>query len=813
MKKMILLIVLLTATAICHGQFTLRGIVTDQDKQPLPGATVVIENSYYGTSTGIDGKFELNHLKSGELKISISFMGFESGRVSYFIDADKEITVMLVPKTIYTEEVMVEATRALDRMPVAFTNLSNETLQSKNMGQDLPYMLASTPSFVASSDAGTGIGYTSFRIRGTDMNRINVTINGIPLNDAESHATFFVDQPDLTSTASNIQVQRGVGTSSNGGAAFGATINLQTFTLNPEPYALFQSTAGSFNTLKNAVTVGTGLLNKKFSVDVRLSKIKSDGFIDRAWSNLKSFFVSGGYYGENTVLKANVWSGWEETYQAWNGIPSVRLHNDQEGMLRYEEHGLYSPEETSLMLASNSRTYNLYTYENQIDHYQQDHYQLHFSHRFSQRLNVSMALHYTFGRGYYEQYESNQKFSDYGLPKPNINGKDISRTDLIRRKWLDNDFYGSVFSVQYRKGKLDFTAGGGWNSYTGHHFGKLVWAEYMVGISPGFEWYRSKGLKKDMNGYAKILYRLTPNLDYFADIQYRNIDYCIAGNDDDLRNLDQQHDYHFLNPKNGITYRLNPRNSFYVSGARSNREPNRDNFVDTRPGGKLPEYETLNDLEAGWSFRSPDYTLSVNIFDMFYHNQLVLTGQINDVGAPVMANVNKSYRYGMEIQWGFKWLSAFQWDGNLTLSRNKIADFTEYVDDWDAGTQKSFRLGTTDLAFSPGMTANSQLAWIPGRFSCKLVSSYTAKQFIDNSSSRDRALNAYFVNNFIMDYSLKTRFFRAFTLHMMVNNLFNTKYESNAWVYSYYYGGARFKMDGTFPQAGRNFMVGMEISL
>jgi iron complex outermembrane recepter protein len=812
MRKLILLIVFLSATIVVHGQYALKGLVTDQDNQPLPGATVLIDNSYYGLSTGIDGKFELNHLKSGELKLTISFMGFETGKVSLFMDTDKEITIKLVSKTIYTDEVLVEATRAHDRTPVAFTNLSNESLQSKNLGQDLPYMLAATPSFVASSDAGTGIGYTSFRIRGTDMNRINVTFNGIPLNDAESHATFFVDQPDLTSTASNIQIQRGVGTSTNGGAAFGATINLQTLTLNPEPYGALQTTAGSFNTLKSTLAAGTGLMNNKFSMDVRLSGIKSDGFIDRAWSHLKSFFVSGGYYGENTVLKANVWSGWEETYQAWNGIPSVRLNNDREGMLLYEEHGLYSPEETSRMLASNSRTYNLYTYKNQIDHYQQDHYQLHFSHRFSQSLNITMALHYTYGRGYYEQYEFNQKFSDYGLPKPNINGMAISRTDLIRRKWLDNDFYGSVFSVQFRKGKLDLSAGGGWNTYAGHHFGKLVWAETMVYIVPGFEWYRNKGLKKDGEGYAKVLYRLSQNLDYFADIQFRNIDYRIAGKDDDLRTLDQQHDYHFLNPKTGISYRLNPLHSFYLSVARSNREPNRDNFTDTPPGGKLPEHESLNDIEGGWSFRSANYTLGVNLFDMFYHNQLVLTGQINDVGAPVMTNVKKSYRVGLEMQWGVKWHSSLQWDGNMTFSRNKISDFTEFVDDWDTGTQKSFFLGTTDLAFSPGITANSQFSWNPGHLSFKLISSITGKQFIDNSSSDERVLKPYFVNNFIMDYSLKSRLFRTFSFHLMINNLFNVEYESNAWVYSYYYGGDRFKMDGYFPQAERNFMVGLEIS-
>jgi iron complex outermembrane recepter protein len=813
MKKIGLLLLWQVVWAPVSGQLTLKGIVTGTENEPLPGASIVLENSYYGVSSGIDGRFEFSHLKPGEYTLYVSFIGYEPFRKDLMLEKDDEMDIRLEPKNVYTEEIIVKATRAHDKMPVAYSNVSIESLQSANMGQDLPYLLATSPSLVATSDAGNGVGYTSFRIRGTDLTRINVTVNGIPLNDAESHITYFVDQPDLASSGTDVQIQRGIGTSSNGGAAFGATINMQTLSLNPVPYGSFQSSAGSFNTFKNTLSAGTGLIDKKFSIDVRLSKINSDGFIDRAFSNLKSFFVSGGYYSANTVLKANIWSGWEETYQAWNGVPSVRLNNDPEGMKLYGEHGLYSAPETAEMIASNSRTYNLYTYENQVDHYQQDHYQLHFSHRFTPYLNVNAALHYTYGRGYYEEFKREQKFGNYALAKPVINGSEISRTDLIRRKWLDNDFYGTVFSLLWQKQKFECTWGGGWNRYDGRHFGKLVWAAAAVETLPGYEWYRNRGTKTDFNSYAKVIYTLTRKLTLNADFQYRGISYQISGQDDDLRLLDQQHDYLFINPKAGIFYQPDASHAIYLSFARSNREPNRDNFTDTPPGGKLPEPEALNDWEAGWNFRSVNTSFSVNLFGMFYHNQLALTGQINDVGAPIMTNVKRSYRAGLELQGGLKLLSTLRWDANATFSRNKIADFTEFVDDWDTGEQKSFHLGTTDLAFSPVLTAGSQMVWNPGRFTFRLVSSFTGKQFIDNSSSGDRILNPWFVSNLITEYSLKTRLCKSVTFHLMINNLFNSEYESNAWVYSYIYGGGRFKMDGYFPQAGINFMAGLDITL
>ncbi len=848
MKKLILVLLLQHLVLMAAAQATLSGVVSDEKGAPLPGASVVLEGTYQGMSTGSDGSYRFIRLKPGHYTLIVSFIGYQTARKAVSLSEATTVHFSLEPENIFTEEVVVQATRAQDKTPVAFTDLSAESLRSRNMGQDIPYLLALTPSFVATSDAGTGIGYTSFRVRGTDLNRINVTVNGIPLNDAESHSTFFVDQPDLASSARNIQVQRGAGTTPGGGASFGAAINLQTLTLKRDPYAEISSSAGSFGTRKYSFAAGTGLIGEKpginrpggasasrlpgessgasspvtalgsgrqkgrFSFDARLSAIRSDGFIDRAFSNLGSWFISAGYYSPSTVLKAVVFSGTEETYQAWNGVPSVRLHNDHPGMLRYGEHGLYTEKETREMLSSGSRTYNLYTYKDQVDRYRQDHLQLHFTHRFSSRLNLSTALHQTFGEGYYEQFKASQKFTSYGLPKPVVNGTEISRTDLVRRKWLDNDFYGMVFSLNYRQGGHNFTWGGGANNYYGRHFGRIIWGEVLPGLKPDHEFYRNRGRKSDLNSYLKTTLELTHRLSWFSDLQIRTIRYEINGIDDDLRRLDLLHHYTFFNPKTGLFFRLSPAQELFISFARTSREPNRDNFVDTPPGSPLPQHETLHDLEAGWTWQSTTFTAAVNLYHMSYHNQLALTGQINDVGAPVMVNVEKSARTGVELSAGIRVTPALSWNGHLTLSRNKIRDFTEYVDDWDLGGQQAFALGTTDLAFSPRLSGNSSLAWSPGKIAFSLLSHYVGKQFTDNTSSPDRVIDPYFVNHFTADYTPQLKGVKQLKIKLLINNLFNAAYETNAWVYSYLLGGERYTMDGYFPQAGRHFMAGIDIS-
>ncbi|RIJ50442.1 TonB-dependent receptor [Maribellus luteus] len=811
MKKFSFLLLLQVLAVVSFAQVKLSGVVLG-DGEPLAGASIVIDNTFYGVSTDGSGSFEMKNLKTGDYTLKVSFIGFETKEVEVSLQTNKKIEVNLAPGSVLTDEVLISATRAGVKTPVAYSNVSKEQLESQNLGQDIPYLLQLTPSFVATSDAGAGVGYTNFRIRGTDLNRINVTIDGIPISESESHGTWFVDIPDLASSLENVQVQRGVGTSANGAAAFGGSIDLQTNTLNKKPSAEYRTSVGSFNTFKNTVSAGTGLLDGKFTFDVRLSKVKSDGFIDRASSDLKSFFVSGGYYTKKSVLKINVFSGLEETYQSWWGVPSVRLNNDMAGMQEYEDNWLFTHEETQHMINSDSRTYNYYTYDNQIDHYQQDYYHLHFSHQFNEFLHLNTGLHYRRGRGYYENYKADQDLKEkYNIQYPVVGNDTIKSSDLVNRKWLDNDFYGGVFALNHKKDRVDFTLGGGWNTYDGDHFGNVIWAQYLGNVAPNYEWYRGNGLKKDFNIYAKFSYQLAKKLNVYTDLQYRNINYKITGIHDDLRDISQEHDYNFFNPKLGIFYQPSDNQKLYASFAVANREPNRDNFVDADPNGKQPVHETLHDWEIGYNYQSSNFTAGANLYYMNYKDQLVLTGEINDVGGVIMLNVDKSYRAGLELQAGWKILRSLQWNANATFSKNKIKDFSEFVDDWDTGEQQAFDLGTTDLAFSPNFTGNSQILFTPAEnLSFSLLSNYVGKQYIDNTSNNDRVLDAYFVNNLKIDYRLTTGFFDEIVLHCMVNNLFNEKYESNAWVYSYFLGGERYKQDGYFPQAGTHFMFGVD---
>ena len=812
MKRIYLTLLLQCAVFLAMAQFTLKGTVKNETGERLIGANLAISNSFSGTTTDVNGAYLFKNLKTGTYDLTISYIGYEKQTAEVKISGNQTLDVVMKHDNILAEEVLVSATRVKEKTPVAFSTVEKAEIQDKNMGQDIPYLLGLTPSFVATSDAGTGVGYTNFRIRGTDLNRINVTVNGIPMNDAESHGTWWVDIPDLASSTDNIQVQRGVGTSTNGAAAFGATINLQTTTINKDAFAEYSTSAGSFGTMKHSVGVGSGIINEKFTFDARLSKLSSDGFIDRASADLKSFFLSGGYFTPNTILKVNIFSGLEDTYQAWNGVPSVRLNNDAEGMQRYGDHWLYSEKQVAEMVNSDSRTYNLYTYENEIDHYQQDHYQMLFSHKLNEQMHVNASLFYTAGNGYYEQFKEDEDLADYLITPPVYGSETIETSDLIRRKWLGNDFFGMTFSVNREQETSDFTFGGGYNVYDGNHFGKVIWARNAGTSGMNHEWYRGTGLKKDLNVYAKYNYELAEDLNLFADFQYRTIDYEITGTDDDLRDLKQSHNFEFFNPKVGIYYQLNDQQNMYVNFARANREPNRSNYVDADPDGKQPTFETLNDFELGYKFNTSRLALGVNAYYMLYQNQLILTGEINDVGGAIMTNVDDSYRAGLEIMAGMKLTEKLKWDVNVTLSKNKIKDFTDYVDDWDNGGQIATKLGTTDLAFSPEVIANSQISWMAAKgLNVSLQTYSVSKQYIDNTASDDRKLNGYLLNNLKMTYRVSPKFVKELNLHLMVNNLFDTEYENNAWVYSYVLGGERFAMDGYFPQAGIHFLAGIDV--
>ena len=781
------------------AQYSIHGKVSNSEGEPLPGATVQIEHQHKILATDGHGLFKIEGISDNQCFLVVSYVGCRTFKSKLDLNQGvNNISVTLENADVLTEDVIVSATRAGNRTPMAYTNLDVSNHSEKQTGQDLPYLLSMTPSLVATSDAGTGIGYTNFRIRGSDANRINTTVNGIPYNDAESHSVYFVDMPDFAASTDNIQIQRGVGSSTNGAGAFGGTVNIQTNNLNRQSYAGWSSAAGSFGTLKNTVMVGSGLMDGKFIVEARLSKINSDGYVDRAASELHSFYLSGGYFAEKSILKAIVFSGKEKTYQAWNGVPSSMLKSNR----------TYNP--SGIIYGKNGE---ISFYDNETDNYQQDHYQLHYTHQFNSKFSTNLSLHYTYGRGYYEEYRQKQSLTDYQITPITVGDSTIQKTDLVRRKWLDNDFYGAIGSMSYKENKTELIIGSAWNTYAGDNFGKVIWAQYYGEMPIDHEWYRSKGKKVDYNVFVKLNYQLTPKLSCYTDVQYRHIDYRINGIDDNLRDLTQTHLFDFMNPKVGAYYTFNDRQSIYLSYGNAHREPNRSNYTDADPSLPAPRQEKLHDFEIGYKREIAKYSYAINLYNMIYRDQLILTGRINDVGSAIMTNVPKSYRMGFEYTGKLQLLKNLAWEHHATLSRNKIIGFVEYVDDWDhSGKQITHTLGTTNIAFSPALVAGSNLSWVATRaLNLNFQSTYVSRQYLDNTSSVDRSLHGYFVNNLKFDYTLTQKLVKKWSFFASVNNLFDKKYESNGWVYSYYSEGTRQKEDGYFPQAGISYLLGMSI--
>lgn len=712
-------------------------------------------------------------------------------------------------KNIQLEEVVVSATRAGDKTPMAFSNLSANAIEKQNSGQDIPYILSLTPSLVATSDAGSGIGYTGFRIRGTDANRINITVNGIPLNDAESHGVFFVNMPDFASSLSSIQVQRGVGTSTNGAAAFGASINMQTENVSQKAFAEVSSSYGSFNTNKNMLKAGTGLIGNHLAIEGRYSSITSDGYIDRASVDMRSYYLSAAYFAENTVLKFITFGGKEKTYQAWNGVDMdlVRL-NPLDYTRTYNELGQYTDDNG-----------NVRYYDNQTDNYKQAHYQLHGVHQFSQALSLNAALHYTKGEGYYEEYKTDRKYAEYLLTPAVENGITRTTTDLIRQKWLDNDFYGATAALNYSHDRFGLIFGGGANQYDGGHFGKVLWVRNANDFDPDKDWYRNSSTKSDANAYLKFNYEPVNNLFLYADAQYRYIKYDMEGRDDKydsdakaMRDITQKHTFSFFNPKVGATYQLNEQQAVYASFSIGNREPNRNNYTDAGLNDK-PTSERLYDTEAGYRFQSSDVSFGANLYYMNYKDQLILTGKISEIGEALTTNIPNSYRAGIELTGAVKINSRLRWEGNATFSQSKIKKFVEqdvdvYDADWKWIDSRSTDLGKTDISFSPNVIANSVFTFEHQNFETALISSYVGRQYIDNTSNKDRSIDAYFVNNLRASYRFQMPHVQSVELGVWVNNLFNVEYVTNGYNwYSYYLDGKRVNEKRYFPQAGTNVLA------
>jgi iron complex outermembrane recepter protein len=649
----------------------------------------------------------------------------------------------------------------------------------------------------------------ALRIRGSDATRINVTINGIPVNDSESQGVFWVNTPDLATATQSIQIQRGVGTSTNGAGAFGASVNVQTNTRNDQAYADVINSFGSFNTRRHTVAFGTGLINDKFSFDGKLAQIASDGYIDRARSDLKSYHVSGGYYGDKTMIKAIVFGGKEITYQSWYGVPESRLNNDEEAMLETAAIEGWNQQQTDNLLSS-GRSFNIYTYENQVDHYSQDHYQLHASHRLSERLTANAALHYTYGRGYYEEFRYDDEFENYGLNDITIGNETISSSDIVRRRWLDNDFYGVTYSLQYETEKVHSILGGAWNQYDGDHFGEITWAQVSA-VPKDFRYYDNNGNKNDFTIYGKTNYQLSKKINGFVDAQYRRIGYQASGKENKQFdfNIDQQ--FNFFNPKFGITYEVSSQQQVYVSYGVGNREPVRDDFIDAL-AGTTPKHETLGNVEAGWRYRHQNLTLVANYYLMNYKNQLVPTGKVNDVGALIRTNVESSYRTGIELEAAARWSPRFSWNANLTLSQNKIKKFDEVLYDYGANFDEYNEIVTTytntDIAFSPNLIAGSTLFYTPFQ-GCELalLTKYVGRQFLDNTTNENRKLDPYFVNDLRMSYTWRPAWMREISLSLLANNIMDVHYASNGYTYGYWGGPDEYRQNFYYPQAGRNFMM------
>ncbi len=723
-------------------------------------------------------------------------------------------------KDALLSEVILKGTRLDESSPLAFTNVGKKELAKQNLGQDLPVLLNFTPSVVTTSDAGGGVGYTGIRIRGSDATRTNITINGIPYNDAESQGTFWVNMPDFASSVSSIQIQRGVGTSANGAGAFGASVNIQTNQKNEKAYLELNNSAGSFRTLKNTLMLGTGLLAGKFTVDARLSSITSNGFIDRASSDLKSFFVSGAYYGKRATLRTNVFSGKERTYQAWYGVPEARLRNDAKGMQAYISRNFLSSADSLNLLKSNGRTYNPYTYDNQTDNYQQDHYQLFYSYDLGAGWNAQTALHYTYGRGYFEEFRAQDKVETYATSPIVIGNQSITNMDLIRRRWLDNDFYGGIYSVNYKNQKLELILGGGWNEYDGRHFGEVIWAQFSPTLPARNRYYNNKATKRDLNMYAKTYIEITERLRSFVDVQWRRVFYDFEGLQIDAlgtRPLQQNARLNFFNPKAGLSFELNDKILVYSSLSVGNREPNREDFVNATAQSR-PRAERMYDVEMGTRMNGRageqgKWNLNVNAYYMQYDNQLVLTGKVNDVGNYTRTNVKNSFRRGVEVEASLQPNAKLQWNVNFTLSQNKIIGFQEFTDDYDNGGQKETKFDKTDIAFSPTLIAGSQLAYSPLKdFTVSLLSKYVGKQYLDNTSNENRKLEAFTTQDLRLAYEWK-RQASTLTFTFLLNNVLNAQYESNGYTFGYWAGGERVTENFYYPQAGRNFLVGVGIKL
>lgn len=769
------LIIAFSFNAKAQELFKLSGQVND-GKNPLPGATVLIKGTNQGTTTGFDGKFSFN-LKKGTYVLVVSVVS-QPKEVTVVLSKNTTISIDMADSFVKLDEVLVSAVRVKPTSPVTHSNVSKEELEKRNLGQDIPKLLNYLPSVTSSSDAGAGIGYTYIRVRGSDASRINVTLNGIPYNDTESQGTFWVNLGDFTSSTESMQLQRGVGTSTNGSGAFGASLNLLTDAISEESYGEISSSIGSYNTYKNTVKFSTGKINDHIEISGRFSKIDSDGYIDRAFSDLKSYFLQGSYIDDNTLIKAITFGNKEKTYQAWYGLSLEELKED--------------------------RKQNPYTYENETDNYWQDHYQLHWNEKLNDNWSTNVGLNYTKGKGYFEQFKEGSAVSKYNniVEATGVDWYGSPATDLILRRWLDNDFYVANFNASYNKNDVEIISGISYSNYTGDHFGEVIWAkQFAENAKIRDRYYFSDAKKNEFSVFSKASFKLAKKLNGYLDLQGRFVNYETYGLTSDRNNLNIDKSYSFFNPKLGLTFKLNNHNSLYASFARGNREPNRTDFKN----GSNVKNETLNDYELGWRLKNETIQLNTNIYYMSYKNQLIQTGGLNDVGEYLRENVKDSYRLGLEIDSNIKVSNKLTINQNFTFSSNKIKNFILDRDD------VSKNIGTTNIAFSPNLIAANALTYTPiENLQISFLSKFVSEQYLSNTDTKASKLDAYNVNDVNASYEIKTNtIFKSITISALINNVFNKEYVDRGYTYlDYWSGDSSFEVQGYYPQATRNFLIG-----
>jgi len=800
------------------AQNNLFGNVVDERGNPITGVNIHLEGSNYGTQSDQNGNFILKNLSVVNCDLMLEIPGFLTTKKGIKpSDFNKQIQVKMYLNTKNLEEVQVLSTRSSEVSSSSIIKPSNQ-IEKNNFGQDIPILLEASPSVVTTSDAGTGIGYTGLRIRGVDASRINVTINGIPVNDPESHDVYWVNMPDLASSIESIQIQRGVGSSTNGAAAFGASLNIKSQDISSAAYGIIDNSFGSFNTLKTTIKAGTGLINNKFSLETRLSKISSDGFIDRASSDLKSYYLAASYVGKKSVVKAITFSGKEVTYQSWYGTPESRVKGDVNEMNAYaDRNGLSDSDRANLL--NSGRTYNFYTYENEVDNYQQDNYQLHLTHSFKPNLIMNVAGHYTYGRGYFEQYRKDDALADYGYSPVIIGSDTIQNTDLIRRRWLDNDFIGGIYSLQYNLSKWKLLIGGSANTYLGRHFGEVIWARHAADGEIRDRYYENDARKTEFSNYFKGTFRLD-KLSFSTDLQFRHVNYSFLGIDDvsgELLDLEQNVQFNFFNPKVSMSYSINSKQFLFASYGIANREPVRKDFRESTAANR-PKSENMRDLELGYVYGGPKFSLNTNLYWMDYTNQLILTGQINDVGGYTRTNAKDSYRAGIELSGSYKVISSLRLSAAFSVSQNKINQFNEYIDEYLDNapfyTQQLIAHENSNLAFSPNIVTNAGFSFMPIKnFTIDWISKYVGRQYLDNTSNKNRSIDPFTFSNITLSYKLENVLFKEITFGFLVNNILNSKYSNNGYTFSYIYGGATTTENFYYPQAGRNFLARILIKL